>query len=576
MRVNWKGYTIGALLVGLALISAGCGGGGSDAPPAPKSTLTGKALKGYVKGGTVEVWSMTNKGLEGSLLASNAMAPTDATGAYSVDFNSTSDPVIVKIKGKAGAVYVDEVTGKEKEFGANDSFSAVVTSVTTGSYVAVTPITEVAARQLRVLATAGVTPGLLKTAITAANAETATRFGVRDILTPPGTTTGDDKKYTTMLTLISQVVNSQAAGGSATPLMDAINKVLVQAISPDEATRAKFGAAIATAITDVNTAKPGLLSPDVVAEVKAGVDTSLKITPTTDPTKIDTTPPTVPTNLAAPSPTSSAVALTWTASTDNVGVTGYDISRDGVKVGSSTTAGYTDATVAASKTYSYTVKAFDAAGNVSAASAALSVTTPAKTPEVTAPTAPTNLAKTSATISEVVLTWTASTDAVGVTGYDIYRDGSLIDSTTTALTYTDKTVAASKTYSYTVKAKNAAGKFSDASAALSVTTPDVTAPTAPTALAYTGGTSASLPVVLTWKASTDAVGVTGYDIYRGDSLLGSTTTELTYTDKTADYSKTYSYTVKAKNAAGKISDASVALSVKTEQNLNISVGGNVN
>ncbi|MFJ6213093.1 cellulase family glycosylhydrolase [Streptomyces sp. NPDC092296] len=97
----------------------------------------------------------------------------------------------------------------------------------------------------------------------------------------------------------------------------------------------------------------------------------------TNPPTGDTTAPTAPTNVTSPSKTANSVSLSWTASTDNVGVTGYQIFRNGTQVGTSTTTSYTDSGLTASTAYSYTVKARDAAGNVSAASAALSVTTSA-------------------------------------------------------------------------------------------------------------------------------------------------------------------------------------------------------
>jgi endo-1,4-beta-xylanase len=89
----------------------------------------------------------------------------------------------------------------------------------------------------------------------------------------------------------------------------------------------------------------------------------------------DTTPPSAPTNLNSPSHTSSSVSLSWTASTDNVGVTGYQVFRGGTQVGTPTSTSYTDTGLAASTLYTYTVKARDAAGNVSAASNSVSVTT---------------------------------------------------------------------------------------------------------------------------------------------------------------------------------------------------------
>jgi mannan endo-1,4-beta-mannosidase len=88
----------------------------------------------------------------------------------------------------------------------------------------------------------------------------------------------------------------------------------------------------------------------------------------------DTTPPSAPTGLSGTAAADS-VDLTWTAADDNVGVTGYDVYRNGTKVGSSATASFTDTGLASGTAYTYTVKAKDAAGNISAASAAVTVTT---------------------------------------------------------------------------------------------------------------------------------------------------------------------------------------------------------
>ncbi len=91
----------------------------------------------------------------------------------------------------------------------------------------------------------------------------------------------------------------------------------------------------------------------------------------------DTQAPTAPTNLAAPSKTTTTVDLTWTASTDNVGVTGYDVYNGSTKVNTSniTSTSYTVTGLTANTAYTFMVKAKDAAGNVSAASSGLVVTT---------------------------------------------------------------------------------------------------------------------------------------------------------------------------------------------------------
>ena len=91
----------------------------------------------------------------------------------------------------------------------------------------------------------------------------------------------------------------------------------------------------------------------------------------------DTQAPSTPASLAAAAPSSSQINLTWTASTDNVGVTGYDIFRFGAQIASTTTNSFSDTGLAASTSYSYTVKARDAAGNVSAVSNTATITTQA-------------------------------------------------------------------------------------------------------------------------------------------------------------------------------------------------------
>lgn len=136
----------------------------------------------------------------------------------------------------------------------------------------------------------------------------------------------------------------------------------------------------------------------------------------------DTTAPTAPGSLSTPSKTDTTVNLTWSASTDNVGVYGYTIYKNGVSTGTTVGAGATSYTVTgltANTAYSFTVKASDAAGNLSAASNALSVTT--NGPDTVAPSAPANLASPAKTDTSVSLTWSGSTDNIGVTGYNVYK-----------------------------------------------------------------------------------------------------------------------------------------------------------
>jgi chitodextrinase len=183
----------------------------------------------------------------------------------------------------------------------------------------------------------------------------------------------------------------------------------------------------------------------------------------------DTTAPTAPANLTAGAPTPGQVDLGWTASSDGVGVTAYKVSRDGTEIATVTGTSYSDKTVQGATAYSYTVKAYDAAGNASAPSNTATVTTP-PAPDTTAPTAPGALTATPASPTQVDLSWTASSDAVGVTAYDVYRGGTKIGSTPST-SYSDTGAAPSTTYQYYVIGGDAAGNASPQSNTATATTP---------------------------------------------------------------------------------------------------------
>ena len=136
------------------------------------------------------------------------------------------------------------------------------------------------------------------------------------------------------------------------------------------------------------------------------------------------------------------MALSWTASTDNVGVTGYRIQRDGAQVGSSTSPSFTDTTVAPGTSATYTVTAYDSGGNVSAASDPVSVTTPA---DVSAPSVPSGLRTTDVGATSVALAWDASSDDVRVAAYTVLRDGAPIGTSTTT-SFVDASAQPSTTY----------------------------------------------------------------------------------------------------------------------------------
>jgi chitodextrinase len=244
-----------------------------------------------------------------------------------------------------------------------------------------------------------------------------------------------------------------------------------------------------------------------------------------------------------------------------VGVTGYRVYRNGNQIGTTGIASYTDNTVSPQTSYQYTVAAYDAVSNLSAQSDSVSVTTP-QFLDFIAPTAPSNLTATSAAGPVVNLNWTASSDNVGVTGYEIWRNGSLL-TTVTGTSYSDAAVAAGETYTYAIKAYDAASNTSTSSNTISVTlpTPDTQAPTAPTGLTVTA--TSQTTVSLGWTASSDNVGVTGYRIFRNGTQVG-TSISTTYTDTGLAASTAYDYTVKAIDAAQNASSDSNTASTTTQ------------
>jgi len=178
---------------------------------------------------------------------------------------------------------------------------------------------------------------------------------------------------------------------------------------------------------------------------------------------IDEIAPTAPGGLAATASSSSTIDLSWSAAADNVGVTGYQVFRDGEATAIGTTTGttFSDTGLAAESTHSYAVVAVDAAGNRSELSNTATATTLSAAPaDVLPPSAPTGLTASVNDATRVIdLSWSASTDDVGVSGYRIFRDSSATPTATvTGTTFSDSGQLG--THTYTVAAIDAAGNQS--------------------------------------------------------------------------------------------------------------------
>jgi len=281
----------------------------------------------------------------------------------------------------------------------------------------------------------------------------------------------------------------------------------------------------------------------------------------------DTASPTTPTSLRSTSVATNTITLAWNAATDNVAVTAYRLYKNGslTPFASPTSLSFTDTGLLADHAYTYRVSAVDAAGNESAKSAILSVSTQAAA-DTAAPSTPTSLRSTSVGSDSIALAWNAATDNVAVTGYRLYKNGSLTPfASPTSLSFTDTGLLADNTYEYRVSAIDAAGNESGLSSVLVVNTvaaPDTTPPATPANLHSTSVSSDS--IALAWNAATDNVAVTAYRLYKdGSSTPLVTTSGLSTTDTGLLADHAYTYRISAVDAAGNESPLSSALSVTT-------------
>ena len=184
----------------------------------------------------------------------------------------------------------------------------------------------------------------------------------------------------------------------------------------------------------------------------------------------DTTPPSAPSGLSIANLTCNSATLSWSGSTDNIGVAIYDVYRDGQRL-TSVGGGARSAalTLTPGARWGLYVNALDAAGNASQASPTLVVNVPQCTIDTQAQSVPTGLAGT-AVGTTATLTWRAATDNIGVAlSYDIYRDDVKVGNTAN-LSFTDGGLAANKSFRYAVAARDAQNNVSARSTSVNVTT----------------------------------------------------------------------------------------------------------
>jgi fibronectin type 3 domain-containing protein len=280
----------------------------------------------------------------------------------------------------------------------------------------------------------------------------------------------------------------------------------------------------------------------------------------------DTIPPTVPTGVAGSSNNPDTAALSWNASTDNVGTAGYYVLRGGAIVGTTANLFYQDSGLTQYTTYTYSIEAFDLAGNVSVASRSIDVTTKDTTP----PTTPGNVAASAASCQKVTVTWSASTDNAGIGSYLVFsglspaaltQAGRTLGTTTA---YSSSSFGAGTTYYFGVEAVDTSGNVSAMSGIASVTTP--MPPAAPGGLTATPASAAKIG--LTWfAAASGGLPVQYYHVFRGTTASNlsqvAIVAQTSFTDNSLNPSTTYYYGVEAADTGNDVSAMSVVVFATT-------------
>ncbi|EKD25737.1 MAG: hypothetical protein ACD_79C01532G0001, partial [uncultured bacterium] len=281
---------------------------------------------------------------------------------------------------------------------------------------------------------------------------------------------------------------------------------------------------------------------------------------------VDTVAPTTPPSFTMAFRTTygydNQIRITWGTSTDNVGVTSYKIyHNEYVTSLNFDVHELILGNLEENKTYSVYMTALDAAGNESAPTQTLSLTTIV---DVKAPTPPAITSATAISSSQIDIVWDSSAnDNYSVAGYFVYRNNVKIGQIAGFFNrnFSDIGLNAGTAYNYTVTSYDTANLESVQSAAVSQTTQGTAQIMPPTGLA--ASSIADTSITLTWNANGET-NLAGYRIYRGGTQIGTTTSTVrTYTNTGLTPGTAYSYQVRAYDTANNQSALSTAVSATT-------------
>ncbi|QFZ21835.1 glycoside hydrolase family 9 protein [Saccharothrix syringae] len=234
------------------------------------------------------------------------------------------------------------------------------------------------------------------------------------------------------------------------------------------------------------------------------------------PAVVDREAPSVPTGLRATNVGATSATLSWTASTDDVGVAGYDVLRaDGTLAGATATPAFQLTGLTPATSYTFAVRARDAAGNTSA-TAVVTLVTGDATGDREAPTAPGTPTASAITATGATLSWTASTDNEAVAGYEVLRPDGTVAATATGPSAQLTGLTPDTAYTFTVRAKDTSGNLSSPSAAVAFRT--TAASSGALAVQQRGGGS----------ATANQIGTALALVNRGQSAVDRSTATLRY------------------------------------------------
>lgn len=267
--------------------------------------------------------------------------------------------------------------------------------------------------------------------------------------------------------------------------------------------------------------------------------------------------------------TTTSTRLFWSASNDNVGVVDYNVFQDGQSIGFSGGATFMDVTnLSPNSSYTFTVVAQDAVPNTSDDSNSVTVNTPAA-PDNEDPSVPTNLQVNNTESSSTELTWTASTDNVGVVDYQIFQDGQVIGLSGGALSFQVNSLVSCTSYVFTVIAIDGSGNTSGSSNSAEVTTPTAyeIPPGTPTAPGINNLSESNLEmtaVTLNWTYNAETNDrILDFEVFQNNSSIGFTSGASTFRVTGLSANTAYSFRVEPVLCSARSTGGSQTINITT-------------